>query len=220
MNATIAAPAATAEGLLQSLESRYAVKRFDPRAPIPAATWDTLIRSLALSPSSYGLQPWKFLVIQAPRLRAALKDASWGQSQIVDADKLVVFTARTDLGPADVQRLIDRVAEVRGLPPDSLDGYKGMMLGALKRPKEALAAWNARQAYIALGTFLTAAAALGVDACPMEGFDAAAYDRLLGLEGSGYTAVVVATAGYRSAHDDSAGQPKVRFPLEQVVQVI
>jgi nitroreductase len=202
--------------LLQGLQSRYAVKKFDPLGKIPAAEWTTLVQSLVLSPSSYGLQPWKFLVIEAPRLREALREASWGQGQIVDADKLVVILARTELDEGDVQKLIDRTAEVKGVPTEALEGYKGMLLNALKRPKSDLAAWNARQAYIALGSFLTAAAALGVDACPMEGFDPAAYDRLLGLEGTGYTAVVVATAGVAA---DRPG-PKVRYPESELVRVI
>jgi nitroreductase len=208
--------AAAAQDLLEGLQSRYAVKRFDPEGRIPAEVWETLVQSLLLSPSSYGLQPWRFLVIEAPRLRAALREASWGQSQVTDADKLVVFLARTDLAAADVQRLIDRTAEVRGVPASALDGYKAMMLKAIDKPKEALAAWNARQAYIALGSFLTAAAALGVAACPMEGFDPAAYDRLLGLEGSGYTSIVVAAAGVAA----DAPSPKVRYAREELVKVV
>ncbi|MBI5201058.1 MAG: nitroreductase family protein, partial [Elusimicrobia bacterium] len=83
-------PAVTPDQLLESLRDRYAVKAFDPNARIPEAEWDALLESLVLAPSSYGLQPWKFFTVENPALRAKLRDASWNQSQIVDADKLVV----------------------------------------------------------------------------------------------------------------------------------
>jgi nitroreductase len=211
--------AARPQALLESLQARYAVKKFDAAGKIPAAVWAALEEALVLSPSSYGLQPWKFFVVDDPALRQALKAASWGQSQIVDADKLVVFAARKPFGPEDVERFVARIAEVRGASPESLAGYKDMMLGSVARRSPAeVDAWVARQVYIALGTFLTSAAVLGVDACPMEGIEPERYDELLGLKAKGYTALFVATAGYRASDDAYGKAAKVRFPSSQVVE--
>jgi nitroreductase len=202
-----------------ALQWRYAVKKFDPSRTIPADTWKALESALHLSPSSYGLQPWKFVIVRDPALRQTLKAASWNQSQITDASHLVVFCSRVNLTADDVQRLIDRVAEVRGVPASALDGYKNMMLGSVTRnTPEANGEWATRQAYIALGQFLATAAHLGVDACPMEGFEPAKYDELLGLTAQGYAARVLATAGYRAADDPYAQNAKVRFPVEQVIE--
>lgn len=216
---TAAAPAVTPQDLLAGLRRRYAVKKFDPAGKIAPEKWEALEESLVLAPSSYGLQPWKFFVIDDKALRAKLREASWGQSQITDADRLVVFTAKADFGAADVERFVKRIAEVRGLALEGLEPYKQMMLGAAKgRSPEQVKAWVSRQAYIALGVFLSSAAALGVDACPMEGIDPAKYDELLGLSAKGYMALCVATAGVKAADDGYGALAKVRFPRAEVVE--
>lgn len=202
-----------------ALTWRYAVKKFDPAKKIPAVTWQTLEHSLVLSPSSFGLQPWKFFVVDNPETRAKLLPVSWGQKQVVDASHLVVFAVKANVGPADAQRLIDRTSEVRGVPAAALEGYKGMMVGSLTglAPAE-VDAWMVRQVFIALGVFLTTAAFLGVDACPMEGFQPEKYDEILGLPAKGYKSVVLATAGYRHPEDRTANAPKVRYPHTEVVE--
>ena len=207
------------ESLVAQLHWRYAVKKFDPAKKISAAAWSTLEQALVLSPSSFGLQPWKFFVVANPALREQLVPASWGQRQVADASHLVVFAIKKDMGEADVKRYIDRIAEVRGVTPASLDGYRQMMVGSLAGPiKQAgIDAWSTKQAYIALGGFLTAAALLGIDACPMEGFEPAKFDQILGLSAKEYGAVVLAAAGYRAADDKYAEAPKVRFKLEDAV---
>lgn len=209
--------AASPEGLLASLRWRVATKKFDPAKKIPDSKWTALEESLVLAPSSYGLQAWKFFVVDDPALRAKLKGHSWEQAQITDADKLVVFAVKKDFGAADVERFVERISEVRRLPVAALEGYKKMMLASAALPPEKVAAWLTRQVYIALGVFLTSAAALGVDACPMEGFDKDKYDELLGLPAKGWNAVVVATAGYRAPDDAYASQAKVRFAKGDVV---
>lgn len=215
--ATIQAPQ-----LLEALQWRYATKAFDPTRKIPASTWETLTQSLVLSPSSYGLQPYRFLVVANPELRQQLLPHAWGQRQIVDASHLVVFTARTGMTEAEIDAFISRVSEVRGIPATALADYRGMMIGdVVKGPRSAIAAeWAARQAYIALGTLLTSAALVGVDACPMEGLVPKEFDKILGLAGTGYQTVVAATLGYRAASDKYASLPKVRFPASQLVQTL
>lgn len=205
------------ETLIGALNWRYAVKKFDASGRVPLDKWEALEESLVLSPSSYGLQAWKFLVIEDKALRAKLLPHAWNQPQIVDADKLVLFLVKKDAGPADVQRFVDRISEVRRLPAEMLEGYKQVMLKSVSLPPEKVEAWLTRQVYIALGNFLTSAALLGVDACPMEGFDKDEFDKVLGLHEQGWKSVVVATAGVRAPDDDYAKSKKVRFPKSEVV---
>lgn len=215
-------PAATPDALLRALTWRYAVKKFDATRRIPADTWAALEQSLVLTPSSFGLQPWAFFLVRDPARREALVGASWGQRQVADASHLVVFAIRQGLAAADVDRYVARIAEVRGVAADTLAGYRKVMLGFLGRPAEQFDVdeWAARQVYIALGQFMAAAAVLGIDTCPMEGLDPRAYDRILGLEGTGYATVVACPAGYRAPDDRYAAQTKVRYPAADVVRVI
>lgn len=208
----------TTEDLLTSLRWRYATKKFDPSRKIPAAAWDAIEESLVLTPSSFGLQPWKFLVIQDPGVRANLSAESWGQPQVTEASHYVVLTARTDLTNADIDAWIARMCEVQGSAPETVAPLKGMIGGfAQAMSHEARHAWNIRQAYIALGQLMTSAALLGIDACPMEGISPAGYDHLLGLEGSGYATAVACALGYRAPDDKYAGIPKARFDRSRVI---
>jgi nitroreductase len=123
---------------------------------------------------------------------------------------------------ADVDKFVSLASQVRHIPAESLNPYRGMMVGDIVNgPRGKIAhEWATRQAYIALGNLMTCAAVLGVDACPMEGFSPADYDRLLGLENSGYASVVCCALGYRSANDKYAGLPKVRYDTSDLVRVI
>ncbi|MBI5365397.1 MAG: NAD(P)H-dependent oxidoreductase [Planctomycetes bacterium] len=206
-------PTLSPADLTARLEWRYACKKFDPARKIDPAVWAALERSLVLAPSSFGLQPWRFLVVEEAGLRQRLRAASWNQPQVTEASHVVVFARRTEMKRADVDRLIQRIVDVRKTPATALDSYRGMMLGFVEQPAPGFdaSAWTARQTYIALGFFLAGAAVLGVDACPMEGIDPAQYDALLDLKGTGYTTTVVATAGYRAADDRHATEAKVRY---------
>jgi nitroreductase len=211
----------SADTVLAQLRWRYATKKFDPAKKIAPDLWAKLEQAVVLAPSSYGLQPWKFLVVTDPAVRAKLHPVSWNQPQILDASHLVVFAAKNPPTPADVERHIARTAEVRGVAPETLDGFKQMMLGSLGRMTHQDAhAWAARQCYIALGVFLSACALVGVDACPMEGFQPDRYDEILGLTARGLSAVVIATAGYRAESDPAAQVPKSRFAVQDVVERI
>ncbi len=211
-------PAMSAEAVVGQLGWRYATKKFDANRKIPEATWAALEQALVLSPSSFGLQPWRFVVVKDPAVRARLREASWNQTQITDASHMVVFARKTRTTPEDVERYVQRILEVRKAPAAALEDYKKMMLGFVTNPNLNLDSWASKQAYIALGVFLSAAAMLGVDACPMEGIDPAVYDQVLGLPAQGYSALVVATAGYRASDDWLASLPKVRFPQADVVK--
>ena len=203
------------------LQWRYATKKFDSSRKIPAEIWAKLEDALILAPSSFGLQPWKFFVVTDPKVRAELLPHSWGQTQIVDASHLVVFAVKKGVGPADAEKLVQKTAEVRGVPVESLAGYKNMMAGTLtSKPEHEIDAWMTNQVFIALGVFMAVASMIGVDTCPMEGFIPAKYDEVLGLPAKGYHSVVLATAGYRSEDCKHAKVAKVRYHRDDVIEHI
>ena len=206
--------------LLTQLKWRYATKKFDLTRKISAATWAALEQALVLSPSSYGLQPYRFIVVIDPKLREALKPLAWSQPQVTDASHFVVFARKTTLAEADVTKFVNMTTDSRGMPRGSLQGYYDMMVGDLvKGPRSAwVNEWTARQTYIALGNLLTAAALLGVDACPMEGLDPAKFDEVLGLPAKGYSTVCACALGYRAADDKYATAKKVRYPVEELIE--
>ena len=212
--------AVTPETVVEQLRWRYATKKFDPARTIPPDVWAALEQALVLTPSSYGLQPWKFFVVTDPAMKARLPEHSWGQRQPQDCSHMVVLAIKADLKEADIDRHLARVAEVRGQTVESLGGYKRVMMGSLTDPPFDINDWAARQVYIALGQFMACAAVLGIDTCPMEGIDPVKYDEALGIGAQGYRTVVACPAGYRAADDKYAQVPKVRFRTEDVIQVI
>lgn len=206
------------EELLHQLNWRYAVKSYDPARKIDASTWHTLEEALRLSPSSGGLQPWKFVVVTDPSVREKLVPASYGQPQIREASHLVVFAAKTNLGEADVDAHVRNTAAVTGAPVEALGALRGMLMNGIVNTKDSAAreSWAARQTYIALGVLLASAAMLGIDASPMEGFAPQQYDSILQLKDRGLTATVSCALGYRSGEDRYARTPKVRFDHSEV----
>jgi len=213
--------AITPEKLRQAMAWRYATKLFDANRRIDAETWAALENALVQSPSSYGLQPWKFLVIGDPALRRQLRPESWNQSQITDASHLVVFLAERRIGPEQADRLVSSMAAIRGLDTGDLATYRRMIeVDLIEGPRSGqIGRWVSNQVYIALGTFMTAAALLEVDTCAIEGFDPAAYDRILQLENSPYHSCVVCAAGYRAPDDKYARAAKVRYPAGEVIEL-
>jgi len=209
----------TPKELLSQLNWRYATKQFDPHRPISPETWAALEESLVLTPSSFGLQPWKFLVVTDSATRERLVPASWGQRQVADASHLVVFAVKSNFGEADIDAYLNRIVAVRGGSREALGGYRDMMVGSLmqNRDDRGRKSWATNQTYIALGNFLTSAALLGVDACPLEGIEPAKYDEILGLKAQGFTTAVAAAAGYRAAGDKYAAAKKVRYPKDEVL---
>lgn len=208
-------PSTPPSAILEALAFRYATKQFDVERKIGDETWATLEQSLVLTPSSFGLQPWKFLVITDQAVREELVPHSWGQRQVADCSHLVVMAVRKSVDEAYIDKFIRRVAEVRGITAESLAGYRGMMAGSLAMMTPD---WAAKQAYIGLGQFMLAAALVGVDTCPMEGFVPAKYDEILGLGAEGLTTAVLCPAGYRAAGDKYAVAPKVRWETGDVIE--
>jgi nitroreductase len=205
--------------LLTQLRWRYATKQFDATRKISDADLRTLEESLVLTPSSFGLQPWRFVVVTDQATKDKLVPASWDQRQVADASHVVVFAIKKNVGVTEVDHYLGRMAQVRGVTPESLGGFRDVLVGFLAQPADKFSAdqWSTRQVYIALGNFMTSAALLGIDTCPLEGIEPARYDEILGLDAQGYQTVVVAAAGYRAANDKYAKLPKVRFAPEEVI---
>jgi nitroreductase len=207
----------TTSEILAALNWRYATKVFDPTKKIPADTWAALEDSLVLTPSSYGLQPWKFIVVHDQELREQLVAHSWRQRQVADCSHLVVMVVKKAYSLDDLDAFIARMVEVRGGSAESLAGFRKMVAGTQAQgcmTKE----WAKMQVYIALGQFMTTCALLGIDTCPMEGFVAAKYDELLGLESQGLTTAVLCPAGYRHPDDRYASLPKIRYKSKDVIE--
>jgi len=209
------------EALLLSLQWRYATKVFDTSKKIPADTWDAIEQSLVLTPSSFGLQPWKFITITNQEIKTELIPHSWNQPQITDCSHLVVLCAKTKVCDDDIDIWLDHLAEARNVSRESLDGYAGMMreyLGQMDTTSSL--SWAQNQVYIALGQLMTSAAILGIDACPMEGIIPTEYNRILGLENGPYQTTVACAMGFRSPDDKYATTPKVRFSRDEIVNPV
>ena len=210
------------EVLINALNWRYATKHFDPSKKLSDAQWNTLAQSLQLSPSSYGLQPWKILVVQSPEKRALLKAQSWNQPQIEECSHLAVFTTLKTVSKQYVQKYISNVSKTRGIPADQLKAYEDMMVGDIvEGPRSSSAqSWSQKQSYIAMGFLLETAALLGIDACPMEGLDPTQYDLILGLDSSDYKTVAVVALGFRAESDQYKDLKKVRPQLSELIEVV
>lgn len=210
----------TATDLVAALNWRYATKQFDATRKISASDWRALEEALRLAPSSFGIQPWKFIVVETPALRAKLRENSWGQAQVTDASHLVVFAVKQAVDAAYIDRFFADTAKTRGIAVETLAGYRKMVDGFVAGKTQAgqLESWSTNQIYISAGQFMAAAAVMGIDACPLEGITPAKYDELLGLEGTGFATKFAIAAGYRAADDKYATAPKVRFPAAEVIE--
>ncbi|KAA0011817.1 NAD(P)H-dependent oxidoreductase [Billgrantia pellis] len=205
--------------LMEALQWRYAAKRMND-GKVPRQSLDSILEAVHLAPSSYGLQPYTVLVVEDPTLRERIRCAACDQPQVSECSHLLIFATWTEVDGRHVDELIALTAAARGLDPKELEGYRQSLHAAVAgfATPEGRHHWAARQAYIALGTALTAAAAERVDASPMEGFDPPALDALLGLEEKGLRSVVLLALGYRDiGRDRLAGLAKVRWPRERVV---
>lgn len=207
------------ETLLEQLHWRYATKAFDPTKKISAADWAALEQALILTPTSYGFQPYRFVVVTDQATKEKFIPHSWNQKQPAESSHFVVFAAKESVNEADVDHYMARTAEVRGTTVESLGFLRTMLVGDIVQGPRSQQQfeWATRQTYIALGNFMTSAALVGIDTCPMEGIDPVQYDEILGLPTKGYRTVVACAAGYRAAADKYASLPKVRFPASELI---
>jgi len=201
--------------LLDALKFRHACKKFDPERKIPAEQLAAILECGRLSPSSFGMEPWRFQVIQNPELRARLRPACWGQAQITDSSDLVVILTNPQLVEPDSDYVLS-MFQRRNLPADATAAYIERYRNHLEseiRPVMSYYAWCCKQCYIALANMLSAAAAAGIDSCPVEGFEKQAVEQVLGLEQGPLQVAVIFALGYRLGEQTS----QLRLPAEQVI---
>lgn len=207
--------------LLEHLKWRYATKKFDASKKVSTNDIKKLKEAIRLSVSSYGLQLYKVLIIENPEIREQLKPVSWNQSQITDASHLLVFCNYTDASSAAIDEFMIQTAETRGLDLERLNGYGEFIKSKLaEKTQEEKTSWLKSQTYLALGNLLNACAELKIDACPMEGFEPEAYNKILGLDKQGLNAAVIAPIGYRHHEDPAMGQLKVRKPMDILFELV
>lgn len=195
--------------IIDDLNWRYAVKQFDAKRKLSPKEIEFLSESLRLTATSYGLMPFKLLIIDEPETKTRLKDASYGQSQVADASHVLILCNRVKPGKADVDAYMKLVSEVREVPLEKLNGFSERIISKLEK-MDRIAEWTAKQAYIALGNLLTVCAVRRIDACPMEGFEAEKYNEILGLNELGLNACLAVPVGYRSKADKTQFLKKVR----------
>jgi len=203
--------------LIEKLNWRYATKKFDHTKKLSDEQLDELLKAVQLSPSSAGLQAYKVVVVEDAAIKEQLRAAANNQAQLTDASQVIIFASETSLDEAYAKNYIDLVAKTRSVERENLAGFEQMIVGNINRLDDAQKlAWSHKQTYIALGVLLTAAAELGIDACPMEGFNAAKFDEILGLKEKGLTTSVIATIGFRAEDDMYSKLIKVRKPEEEL----
>ena len=202
---------------INALNWRYATKKFDTEKSVDPASIQTLKEAVNLTATSYGLQPFRVILVTDKDTKAKLRKAAYDQPQLTDASHVFVFAAKNDISDEYVDDYMQRIADTRGIDIANLNEFGNTIKGGIYRQStDDVRAWNQRQAYIALGTLLQTAAELHVDACPMEGFVPGQVDEILGLKEKGLGSVVIAPVGYRSADDIMAKAAKVRLPLNEM----
>lgn len=209
------------EKVISSLKNRYAVKTFDKTKKLSDEQIAFIKEVLQLTPSSSGIQPWKFVFVTDTDTRAKLAGAAWNQPQITDSSLLIVFCARMDLTEVGANQ-VNKTKEVRGLEDAQVEGYKNMVMGQIDgmTSEEAVYKFGAEQCNIALGNLITSLAVAGIDACPMGGFSREEFDKVLDLNEKDLRSVVVCSVGVADENDYARKNKKVRFELSEIIEEI
>lgn len=205
--------------LLDKLNWRYATKKMDPTRAVPQASVERIVEAARLAPTSSGLQPFEVIVVTNPEVRAKIQAVAWNQAQITEGSHLLVFAAWDNYTAERINAMFDYTNDVRGFRNEGFEAYRQKLL-ALYPGRDAQQNFEhaARQAYIGFGASVIAAAFEGVDATPMEGFDPAAVDEILGLRERGLKSVTLLPLGYRQEDGDWLVKlAKVRRPREEFV---
>ncbi|UWR27516.1 NAD(P)H-dependent oxidoreductase [Sulfitobacter sp. S223] len=211
----------TDKTLLEQLDWRYATKKMDPAQPVPQDKVDAIIEAIRMAPTSSGTQPFELIVVTNPEVRSEIRKAAGDQAQITDGSHLLVFAAWDDYTEARIDNVVDLNVEARGDLPMLHAYYDNLKKSYVPRDPEVNYAHAARQAYIALGIAMVAAAEQEVDSTPMEGFDPAAVDKILGLKERGLRSVVLLPLGYRDPENDwLLPMKKVRKSLDTIVSTV
>ncbi|EKF54941.1 nitroreductase [Galbibacter marinus] len=204
--------------IIQALEWRYAVKKFDPTKFLSEQKVAMLKNAFNLTATSYGLQPIKLLVISDKSIQKKLRASAFNQAQIEDASHVLIFCVQQGIDAVYIKSYFNRVKEIRNTPENILEPFQNFLIDDFeKKSKDDIYNWATNQAYLAMGNMLTVCAMGGIDACPMEGFSTTDYDEILDLNSKNLQSVLVMPVGYRAGDDFMAELKKVRKPLEDSV---
>jgi len=206
--------------LIKSLEWRYATKEFDTSKMISNEDLDEIIEAFRLTSSSFGLEPWKLVIVENKEKREELLSASWNQKQIIEASHLLVFTRVLD-NEKQINSFLDNNSKITWASREDLKWYEDMMKWFFSRLDEnAQKLWAHEQVFIALWNVMTVLADKKIDSCAIWGFDPVKYDEILWLKEKWLASVVVLPIGYRSEDDKYSSKPKVRFDREEILEII
>jgi nitroreductase len=205
--------------ILENLKWRYATKKFDSTYQLSESELNTIKEVIQLSPASFGLQPYKVLIVTNPEIREQLKAVSWNQPQVTDASALLVFVKNKNVDESEVDLFVENIINTRGVTKEMLAEYEGMMKHAVSsQTEDQKSNWVEKQIYLAVGNLLTSLSVLGIDSCPMEGFDRGQYDSILGLTET--SSVIVCPIGKRDESDEYQNYPKVRKSTDDLFEII
>jgi nitroreductase len=206
--------------IIEALEWRYAVKKFDKDYKLSNKELDCLSKSLTLTATSMGMQLMEFLIIENEEVKKAISPIAYNQSQIEECSHLIVLCRKNKVEQKDINEIVQITLEKRKVEPNQLSGYKKMLESSLTMEKNKQAIWMENQVYIAMGNLLTVCAVEKIDACPMEGFDREKLDNLLNLDKKNLKSVLMCPVGRRSAEDKYKGLEKIRRPEEKIITYI
>ena len=200
---------------LEAMAFRHACKKFDAEKQIPAEQFESILEVARLSPSSFGMEPWRLIVVRNAGLRKALKPSCWNQTQITDASELVIFTTDNNVVRSGTRYVKDMFSR-RGLPSEAVETYMGVYknyLAPIESDDVLLENWTAKQCYIAAANMMTYAATLKIDTCPIEGFDKENVEAILDLP-EGHSVALICAFGYRV----NPQSERKRLTAEQIIE--
>lgn len=204
--------------IIESLEWRYAAKKFDAEKMLSETQINTLKEAFNLTATSYGLQPVKMVIIKNKKIQQELVEHSWNQQQVIQASHLIVICIQDVINEKDIENYFNLVKKTRNTPDEILNPFKDYLKSDITNRSEAqLAIWMKNQAYIALGNLLTVAAVEKIDSCPMEGFNPEKYDEILNLKKHNLKSALVLPVGFRAEDDYMKDLQKVRKNTSDVV---
>lgn len=207
--------------IIETLNWRYATKKFDTQKKVSDADIATIQEAFRLTASAYGLQAWKLFVVKKQDLKEKLQPVSYNQPQVVESSHVLVFARNNKSSEILTNEYLQDIADQKNIDVVHLDGFKQMLDGTFARLDTAAKNnWLDKQLYIALGNLLMVLATMKIDSCAMEGIVPTEYDKILELDEKGFATVLALPIGYRSAEDEAAQNKKIRFPLEKVTEIL
>jgi nitroreductase / dihydropteridine reductase len=205
--------------IVDAMNWRYACKKFDNSKNVPESTVGAILDTLNLTATSLGMQLLKVVVVRDQQIKNKIVEFSYNQNQVAECSHLLILCRYTDVQEPHVDEYVNRSATTRGMDvySEKIKGFRSMVSSTLSMPEEQKKHWMTNQVYIALGNLLNTCAILGIDACPMEGFEPKKIDAFLSLNELGLSSVLMCPIGYRHPEDPYSRMPKVRRDIQDFI---